>query len=170
MTDLPRADRPYMPGYGVRPANEGTGLLPWQWAVQQLAGSHDYWLATTRPGGRPHLMPVWAVWLDDALWFSCSNGSRKTRNLRIDPRCSLATDNPRQLVVAEGAAEVVADQPSLRRMLDVENAKYGAEYGLDMLDPAANTCFKVRPTWVFALDAADFTGSPTRYRFSEPPA
>jgi general stress protein 26 len=165
MTDVPRVDRPYMPGYGVQPASVGTGLLAWEWALQRLVNSHDYWLATTGLERRPHLMPVWAVWLDEALWFSCSNGSRKTRNLRTEPRCSLATDDPRQLVVAEGAAEVVAGQPSLRRMLDEENAKYGTDYGLDMLDPAANTCFKVGPTWVFALDAADFTGSPTRYRF-----
>jgi general stress protein 26 len=140
-------------------------LLPWEWARQRLVNSHDYWLATTGSDRRAHLMPVWAVWLDEALWFSCSNGSRKTRNLRTDPRCSLATDDPGQVVVAEGAAEVVADQPSLRRMLDAENAKYGTDYGLGMLDPAANTCFKVGPTWVFALNAEDFTGSPTRYRF-----
>ena len=165
MSDVPRIDRPHMPGYGVRPASEGTGLLAWEWALQHLVASHDYWLATAGSDRRPHLMPVWAVWLDEALWFSCSNRSRKTRNLRTEPRCSLATDNPQQLVVAEGAAEVVADQPNLRRMLDAENTKYGTDYGVDMLDRAANTCFRVRPTWVFALDAADFTGSPTRYRF-----
>ena len=33
----------------------------------------------------------------------------------------------------------------------------------DMLDPARNTCFLVRPTWVFGLDTADFAGSPTRW-------
>jgi len=169
MTELPRIDRPYMPGYGVRTASEGTGLLPWAWAVQRLAASHDYWLATTPSDGRPHLMPVWAVWLEDALWFSCSNGSRKTRNLRGQPRCSLATDNPQQPVVVEGVAEVVADAAELRSMLDAENAKYGTDYGLEMLDPAANTCFKVYPRWVFAPDAADFTGSPTRYRFGDQP-
>jgi PPOX class probable F420-dependent enzyme len=154
-----------MPGYGVRPASEGTGLLPWSWALQRLTASHDYWLATSRPDGRPHLMPVWAVWLDEALWFSCSNGSRKTRNLRAESRCSLATDNPREPVVVEGVAELIAEPVALRRVIDAENAKYGTDYGVEMLDPAANACFKVRPVWVFALDGADFTGSPTRFRF-----
>jgi hypothetical protein len=110
------------------------------------------------------------VWLDEALWFSCSNGSRKTRNLHADPRCSLATDDPQQPVVVEGMADVVANPADLRRMLDAENAKYGTDYGLEMLDPAANTCFKVPPRWAFALDGADFAGSPTRYRFAEQPA
>jgi hypothetical protein len=38
----PRASRPYMPDYGVQPADEGTGLLPWSWAEERLIGSHDY--------------------------------------------------------------------------------------------------------------------------------
>ena len=161
--EAPRADRPDMPGYGTLPPAEGTGLLPWSWAEERLARSHDYWLATVRPDGRPHVMPVWAVWLDAALWFSCSNGSRKTRNLRRDGRCTLTTDDARQPVVAEGVAEVVSGEADLRSLLDAENAKYGTDYGIEMLDPAANTCFRVRPTWVFGLESADFTGSPTRW-------
>jgi len=152
-----------MPGYGTRPATEGTGLLPWSWAEQRLAGSHDYWLATAGSGSGPHLMPVWAVWLDEALWFSCSNGSRKTRNLLADGRCALATDNTAQPVVAEGEAEAVADLAQLATMLAAENAKYQTDYSMDMLDTARNTCFRVRPIRVFGLDVADFTGSPTRW-------
>jgi hypothetical protein len=30
-----------MPGYGVVPANEGSGLLPWSWAEDKLRGSHE---------------------------------------------------------------------------------------------------------------------------------
>jgi hypothetical protein len=60
-----------MPGYGMQRADEGTGLLPWSWAVERLTASHDYWLATTWLGkGSPHVMPVWGVWWEDALWFS----------------------------------------------------------------------------------------------------
>ena len=152
-----------MPGYGVKPAADGTGLLPWAWAEERLVSSRDFWLASTGPDGEPHLMPVWAVWLSGALWFSSSNDSRKTRNLRADGRCSLATDDAQQPVVADGVAEVVAGGDDLARMLAAENAKYGTDYGIDMLDPRDNTCFRVRPRWVFALDAADFTGSPTRW-------
>ena len=74
-----------MPGYGTLPAEQGTGLLPWSWAKERLARSHDYWLATVMPSGAPHLMPVWAVWHDDSLWFSSANGSRKARNLAAEP-------------------------------------------------------------------------------------
>ena len=74
--------RPHMPGYGILPAGEGIGLLPWSWAVERLERSHDYWLATVWPDARPHVMPVWGVWREDALWFSSSKTSRKARTWR----------------------------------------------------------------------------------------
>jgi PPOX class probable F420-dependent enzyme len=161
----PTAARPYMPGYGVQPADAGRGLLPWSWAEQRLTGSHDFWLATVTPDGAPHLMPVWAVWHLGQLWFSSSNGSRKARNLTGQPRCSLATGDPLEPVVVQGRAERVTDPAALAAMLAAENAKYGTSYGPDMVDPASNSVFRLRPEWVFALDSRDFTGSPTRFTF-----
>ncbi len=60
----PIASRPHMPGYGVVGAEEGSGLLPWSWARSRLEHSRNYWVATTWPDGRPHVMPVWGVWQD----------------------------------------------------------------------------------------------------------
>ena len=71
----PTASRPYMPGYGIAEPEDGQGLLPWSWAEERLVSSHDYWVATSRPDGRPHLMPVWGVWFDDAWWFSSGRRS-----------------------------------------------------------------------------------------------
>jgi PPOX class probable F420-dependent enzyme len=158
-------DRPRMPGYGVLPATEGTGLLSWSWAEARLADSHDYWLATTRPGGRPHVMPVWGLWLDGALWFSCSRSSTKARNLRHNPVCTLTTDNAREPVVLEGTGELVTSEPDLRRFLKDANAKYATAYTMELMDQRVNACFRVRPSVVFAIDTADFTGSPTRWQF-----
>jgi hypothetical protein len=161
----PSAARPYMPGYGIAAATEGSGLLPWAWAEVRLMNSHDYWLASVSPEGLPHLMPVWGVWQDDLLWFSSSNGSRKARNLAIHSWCSVATDNPLEPVVVRGRARRVSDQAELAAMLAAENSKYGTSYGPDMVDPASNSVFALRPEWVFALDSSDFTGSPTRFTF-----
>jgi nitroimidazol reductase NimA-like FMN-containing flavoprotein (pyridoxamine 5'-phosphate oxidase superfamily) len=163
----PIAARPYMPGYGTLPADEGSGLLPWSWAAERLTRSHDFWLATVTPQGVPHLMPVWAVWDRAALWFSSSNGSRKARNLAAQPRCSLATDNPLEPVVVHGRARRVTATEELAAMLAAENAKYETSYGLDMVDPAVNSVFTLLPEWVFALDSSDFAGSPTRFTFAE---
>jgi nitroimidazol reductase NimA-like FMN-containing flavoprotein (pyridoxamine 5'-phosphate oxidase superfamily) len=166
----PVATRPYMPGYGTLPAAEGSGLLPWSWAEERLIRSHDFWLATVTPQGAPHLMPVWAVWQDGRLWFSSGNGSRKARNLSAEPRCTLSTDNPLEPVVVAGRARRVTDPGNLAAMLAAENAKYGTDYGMDMVDPASNSVYSLRPEWVFALDSTDFTGSPTRFTFGPGPA
>jgi len=166
----PSGARPYMPGYGILPADAGSGLLPWSWAEERLTSSHDFWLATVTPAGAPHLMPVWAVWDHGTVWFSSSNGSRKARNLVLESRCSLSTDNPLEPVVVHGRAKRVTDRAALAAMLAAENFKYGTSYGFEMVDPASNSVFALRPEWVFALDAADFAGSPTRFTFAPPPA
>ena len=152
-----------MPGYGTVGPTEGTGLLPWSWAEERLTASHDYWVATTWTDGRPHVMPVWGMWHESCLWFSSSGTSRKTLNLERDPRCSVATDQASEPVVLEGRAELVQDLEMLEVVLDLENLKYGTSYTMEMLDPAVNACFRVRPQWVFSLTEDDFTGSPTNW-------
>lgn len=159
------ASRPYMPGYGVPGPTEGRGLLPWSWAEERLAASHDYWVASRWPDGRPHLMPVWGVWHDDALWFSSSGQSRKARNLRSDPRCSVATDDAREPVVVEGLAELVTELDEIAGFLQAVNRKYSTNYDLAFLSPEQNASFRVRPAWVFGLTEEDFSGSPTRWTF-----
>lgn len=163
--DQPDASRPHMPGYGTLGPTEGTGLLAWSWAEERLAASHDYWVATVRPDGRPHVMPVWGVWLDGAVWFSSGGRSRKARNLAADPRCTVTTDRAQEPVVLEGTAERVADLGRIGAFLDATNAKYSTDYGLDFLDPAVNATFRLSPAWAFGLVEADFAGSPTRWVF-----
>jgi PPOX class probable F420-dependent enzyme len=154
-----------MPGYGILPADRGSGLLPWGEAERRLTVAHDYWCATVHPDGRPHVMPVWGVWLDARLWFSSAAGSRKVRNLAADPRCTLTTDDARDPVVVEGVAERVTEADALRGFLAAVNPKYGSTLTEEFLDPAVNATIAVRPATVFALSGADFPGSPTRWRF-----
>ena len=157
-----------MPGYGVVGPEAGGGLLSWRWAEDRLAASRSYWLATVWPDGRPHAMPVWGLWHERCFWFSSSVGSRKARNLRHDPRCVVTTEDARDPVVMEGRAELVTELGELETVLALENGKYGTSYGMEMLDPAVNATFRVRPVWAFGLRQDDFTGSPTRWAFSAP--
>ena len=154
-----------MPGYGVLPAGEGTGLLPWSWAQERLQSSRNYWLTSTWPDGRPHAMPVWGMWHQEEFWFSSSNGSRKARNLLVNPRCMVATEDAENPVILEGTARLITSPPELDLMLTLENTKYSTSYGIEMLDPTLNASFRVRPSWAFGLQAGDFTGSPTRWEF-----
>jgi pyridoxine/pyridoxamine 5'-phosphate oxidase len=154
-----------MPGYGVLPADEGSGLLPWAEAERRLTVAHDYWCATVRPDGAPHVMPVWGVWLDARLWFSSGLRSRKARNLAADPRCTLTTDDARDPVVLEGVAQRATAGEELAAFLAAVDAKYAAGLTAEFLDPAVNGTYAVRPVRAFALRGEDFAGSPTRWRF-----
>jgi nitroimidazol reductase NimA-like FMN-containing flavoprotein (pyridoxamine 5'-phosphate oxidase superfamily) len=151
-----------MPGYGVLAADEGGGLLPWDVVLSRLTASHDYWLASITDGTRPHVMPVWGVWLGGRFWFSSSNGSRKARNVTVHPQVTVTTDNPHQPVVLEGRAERVDDLATRSRFNDAVNAKYETGYELDFY--RGSSIFRVHPHVVFALDDADFVGSPTRWQ------
>jgi PPOX class probable F420-dependent enzyme len=159
----PHASRPQMPGYGVREGADG--MLPWSWARDRLVASRNYWLATTWPDGRPHVMPVWAVWADGALWLSTGLRSRKARNLVRDPRCVVTTEDAANPVVVEGVARITRDPAEIARFLALMNAKYETGYGPDFLDPDVNATIRVAPQWALGIAEGDFTGSPTRWSF-----
>jgi PPOX class probable F420-dependent enzyme len=154
-----------MPGYGILPADQGSGLIPWAEAERRLAASHDYWVATVRPDGSPHSMPVWGVWVGGRLWFSSALTSRKARNLAADPRCTMTTDDARDPVVLEGVVERTGDAGEIAQFVAAVNAKYDASVTVEFQDPEVNGTFALRPVRAFALSGADFTGSPTRWRF-----
>jgi len=158
-----RIARPHMPGYGTLPATEGSGLLPWSWADDKLRTSHDFWLATARPDGRPHVMPIWGVWDGRALWFSTSNGSRKSRNLLAEPRCTIATDDALNPVVMDGRVELLTDDESIARAISLVNEKYATNYDVSFQDPNVNRTFRFTPEVAFGLLETDFAGSPTRW-------
>jgi nitroimidazol reductase NimA-like FMN-containing flavoprotein (pyridoxamine 5'-phosphate oxidase superfamily) len=165
MKGEPSSARPYMPGYGTLPANEGSGLLPWSWAEERLVASRNYWMVTVWPDGRPHAMPVWGMWHEGTFLFSSSNPSRKAKNLTADPRCVITTEDAANPVVVEGTAERITDPNEIAAMLALENSKYETDYKIDSLDPAVNSCFRVRPNWAFGIKYGDFEGSPTRWDF-----
>lgn len=154
-----RASRPYMPGYGTDRSE--TGLLPWSWADDRLRTSFSYWIGSVRPDGRPHIMAIWAVWERDALWFGSTNASRKVRNLRADPRCTITVDDTLNPIVLDGIATFVTDPDDIAWYCDAANAKYSSNYSHN---PDHGSVLVVRPTWAFGMQAADLPGTATRWR------
>lgn len=155
-----RASRPYMPGYGVLPADEGEGLLPFEWAEARLRDARNYWVATAGTDG-PHLMAVWGVWLDRQFVFSTGRKSRKARNLAADPRCVIAPEGAAEEIVVEGAAKEVAVTDAF---VDAYREKY--DFDITTLDEPV---FAVTPDKVIALIevAEHFAGTATRWIFRE---
>ena len=153
-----------MPGYGV--GRTRRGLLPWTAAATRLARSHNYWLITTRPDGRPHAMPVWGLWLGDRFYFSSGRRSRKTRNLAANPRCVVCTERADQAVIVEGRAAPVTDAAVLAALA----RPYQRKYRPWALDPALGPVYEVRPRVAFGVFERTFPRSATRWTFPARPA
>jgi nitroimidazol reductase NimA-like FMN-containing flavoprotein (pyridoxamine 5'-phosphate oxidase superfamily) len=156
----PRADRPFAPGYGIVGAENGKGLLPWAWVAKKMNRCHTFWLATMHAAqGRPHVMPVWGVWVDDAFFFSTGHKSRKAQNLAANPGCTIANDDGAEAVIVEGSAEEVKDAAVLERFA----AAYVKKYKMDPRS-MGEPIFTVRPKTVFGLIEKSFPTSATRWR------
>lgn len=76
--------------------------------VARLAQEAIIWLATVRPDGRPHLVPLWFVWSNGGIYLCVVGGSVKVRNLSANPAVSLALENGSAPVVVEGHATLLA--------------------------------------------------------------
>src|SRR5215218_8145063 len=63
----------------------------WVTAEAVLDEAELSWISTVRPDGRPHVTPLVAVWLDDALYFTTGADERKGRNLAENPHVVLTT-------------------------------------------------------------------------------
>ena len=156
----PKATRPNIPGYGLPKSKKG--LLPWKWAQDRLRKSEQYWLATTRPDGRPHVMVIWGVWVDDEFWFSTGRSSRKARNLAANPHCVVCNEDSAQAVIVEGSAEIVDEKTLLEPIF----AAYKKKYKMDIRG-MGEPVFRVRPAVGFGLYEKKFGETATRWLFPE---
>jgi hypothetical protein len=160
----PKADRPFAPGYGIVGVEDGNNLLPWPWVAKKMNGCRTFWLATIYAGlhageGRPHVMPVWGVWLDDAFFFSTGRNSRKGQNLAANPACTVANDDGQEAVIVEGLATQVKGEAALERVAAAYKKKY-------KMDPRSmgEPIFRVQPSVVFGFVEKSFAQSATRWK------
>jgi len=151
-------------------------VLPWAEARQRLTGGGTHWLATTRPDGRPHVVPVGAVWLDGALYFTTGQGTRKEQNLAHNPQSVITITTPDYDLIVEGAAARMRDEARLQRLAalyvangwpaTVRDGALDAPFSAPTTGPAPYDVYEVTPTRAFALGNTEATVNHcTRYRF-----
>jgi hypothetical protein len=139
-----------MSAYGV--PDDEVGLLPWSWAEERLVSAHNYWIATSGP----HASPVWALWRDGAVVFSCSPRSRKARELARDPRVVVHLESGDEVVIVEGEVQrVVADAV----LVDEYERKYAYR-----ADPGEGW-YRVVPRRVLAWTEPGYPRDATRFDF-----
>ncbi|MBM4416328.1 MAG: pyridoxamine 5'-phosphate oxidase [Chloroflexi bacterium] len=137
-------------------------LLPWAWAAERLTAARTYMVSTARPDGRPHAMPVWGVWVDDAFYFLSEPRSVKAHNLRANARCVISTERAGDAVVLEGHAARIRGAEVPAAAAAVYRAKYQWVFDAD-----GESVHVVRPTVAFGfVEQADFNASATRWTFA----
>ncbi len=120
--------RPEIPeSYGV--PRSGEGMLSWGHVGERMSVARNYWLATVRPDGRPHSVPVWGVWVEDRLHFGGGRSTQKARNLAGNRNVVAHSEGGEDVVILEGVAEEVTDPPLQERIDDAYEAKYGVRHG-----------------------------------------
>lgn len=125
-------------------ATEGLPPVDWTTVAARLdarsaaaAGAHNAWttwLTTINSDGSPHVTPVGAMWLDGTFWFQTGEGTRKSRNLARDPRCSIAVSIWDADVVLDGNAARVTEPAAVARV-----AKAWADTGWPVEPDASGT-------------------------------
>jgi nitroimidazol reductase NimA-like FMN-containing flavoprotein (pyridoxamine 5'-phosphate oxidase superfamily) len=148
-----------------------------------------YWLATVRPDGRPHVVPLLGLWLDDAFYFLTGKTTRREENLSRNSRCVMTTSSttlPALDLIVEGTCRKIGDNAMLDHVAEAYGAKMG--WPLEVRDggvfgptpptagPPPYAVYELAPEKVIGLpgiagtkegvgSAGAFT--PTRWRFGD---
>jgi hypothetical protein len=160
-------------GYGSPP-------LEWKRVIEALDKTRElettdaagrFWIATTRPDGRPHLMAVGIVWDDGRFYLVTGAGTQKGKNLARDPRCVVSVAAPGIDIVAEGEAKVIRDEAELQRIAtlfsgwgpQVRDGAFWHEYSAPSAGPPPWDVWEITPATVYAVSSEEPHGA-TRWR------
>jgi hypothetical protein len=165
-------------GKGTMGSSDAANSQPLSWtaAADRLSKAGWFWLATVRPDGAPHMMPVMAAWSDPVLYVASNPGARKSRNLGHEDRCVISTDTGDLHIVIEGRARRVDDADEMDRVAQTFSGRGWPTRGAgDLLDadfgaPTSGgppfLVFGIAPTKAFAFPTDGEWTTPTRWRFS----
>jgi PPOX class probable F420-dependent enzyme len=167
-------------------AADGLPPVNWATAVEKLdAGSapapdahnsRTTWLSTVNEDGSPHVTAVGALWRDGTFWFQTGTGTRKSRNVARDPRCSIAVSIRDADVVVEGDATRVTDSATLGRLakawadqgwpaeLDDSGSGITAPFNAPSQGPPPWNVYRIEPRSATVVLGAE-PGGLTRFRF-----
>lgn len=82
-------------------------MTPPSHGQERLETERNIWLATVRPDGRPHLVPLWFAWHDNLIYICIQPNSVKARNLAQGPTVSLSLEDGDRPLICEGEAAVI---------------------------------------------------------------
>ena len=160
----PRVSRPYIAdGYGI--PDHLDGVLDWSWAHARLVEAAIYWVASVGPDSRPHVTPIWGVWVDEAFWMEGGPNTRRFRNLAANPATVVTLERENEAIIVEGHADLVADiDDALAERLLSAYRKYIPTHGYKAERSNWDMgIWRVRPHKVMAW--SDFPADTTKWTF-----
>jgi nitroimidazol reductase NimA-like FMN-containing flavoprotein (pyridoxamine 5'-phosphate oxidase superfamily) len=146
----------------------------WERTLRILETAQLFWISTVRNDGRPHVTPLVAVWLDDAIHFCTGATEQKAVNVSHNPHVILTTGcnqwDKGVDVVVEGDAVQITANDALERLARAWTKQWDGQWqyevrdgGFTHKDGGDAIVFSVKPTKILAFGKGVF--SQTRYRF-----
>lgn len=157
----------------------GHDTLPWSRARDVLtadpAAERPCYLGTVDPDGRPHAAGVGAVYHDGDWWIVSGPGTRKSRNLAADPRCTISTRIEGLDLVLEGRADRVTDPATVERLaafysdsgwpVEAQDDTFTGPYSAPSAGPPPWHLYRFTTTTAVGVATAEPHGA-TRWRFA----
>ena len=128
------------------PAGYGTPNKPLGWAAvrRELERATAYWLATVRADGRPHVVPLDGLWVDDVWFYGGSERSVHRRTALAHPAATMHLADPMRAVVVEGEVRLTSPEPELvwqgrlpGQAPEIDPVVYLTEIDAEVLRPGA---------------------------------
>jgi PPOX class probable F420-dependent enzyme len=113
-------------------------------------------VATAGAAGVPHVVPVCHVVAGGKIYFASGDDARKVKNLRDNPRVTVAVDvysdhwGTLKGVTVQGRARLIERGPRFRRIRDRLYRKYPQYPREAAISPSDSVVVEVTPTRVFA--------------------
>jgi hypothetical protein len=149
----------------------GDPPMPWSRAHDELAVGPQ---GPTPPFFLPHSAGVGVVWHDGDLYFTSGPGTRKARNLRANPACTISVRLPGIDLVLEGEAHRSTDPDRLESVAalyrdagwpcEVDGDAFTAPYSAPSAGPPPWHLYCFTFDTVFGVATAEPYGA-TRWRF-----
>ncbi len=88
------------------------------------------WVVTVRGDGRPHMVPIWFIWLDNRIYIATGTDTQKFANLRVNQSVSLALPDTNNVLILEGEAHA-ADRKTTDKLAEYFHNKYEWDFRFD---------------------------------------
>jgi Pyridoxamine 5'-phosphate oxidase len=135
--------------------------LEWDAVRGQLERAERYWIATTRADGRPHVVPVDGIWVEDLWYYGGSEKALHQRAVSANPKVVMHLEDAMRVVIVEGEVRMTTPSaPVATRLATASREKYGYAPSVADYRRGVQTLF---PKLVLAW--TEFPKDATRFRF-----